>query len=156
MTDPFQYLRDEREAKEHQRQERETREKTLEQQEKQLREEAYTQYDPMVTRLLALLRDAAYPWCHITGSLSQYGGGGTWHIQHVDDYYQDRGITFPKTITHVGVDLILDDHLRPIAFECRAMGEKIRCGLTEQELVKALQQLHSPEGASKPRRKRLW
>ena len=150
MTNPFLYIHDAREEKKRRDQEAERQKRVREEQRKQAMGRMVDQYGPMVTRVLTLLRDIAYPRYDVR----ELPSSAEWDLS---------AISIGSDATPVTVSCVLDDQNRPSRFRCRRqdswghVGECLRpeegpveCGLTEQELITALQEVHRLEdGCSK-------
>jgi hypothetical protein len=145
MTNPFENLKQQREAHEKSaKQEGQTR--ALAESQKQQRIEAvHQEYEEMVLGVLAQLRDAAYPGYKVNKSGYCY-----WAI---DRRYSDD----LEKVLVVSVHLHLDESQRPLYFHCyhyRKTKKKkwmiwgdhgpfdMKAGLSRAELVTVLQRLH--------------
>lgn len=139
MSNPFQYIRDEREAKACQEAEqRELRSKAI--------ARAHAEYGPMVEKVLSQLRDAAYPDKQVRWTAYDYRRRDYWSIGSMSHDYED-GDNWGAWVL---VSVEFSDHHEPLGFLC-AGGERgnpeLQCGLTESELVATLQQLHPSQNA---------
>lgn len=150
MKNPFQYLQDRREAEQAERRRKEQVQQQTKEQTEQLHQERIrtaAQYDEMVTRVLMLLRDAAYPNDQL--ERDDYKGEPTWSMGHSytpTDVERTYDRNWHRSIS---VRLEFNEHNQPIGFECVVHGPhgKVKnsarsIGLLESMLIIALKALH--------------
>jgi hypothetical protein len=142
MENPFQYLQDRREAEAAEEQRKEEAERLAEEQQHEERRVAADPYDGMVRRVLGFLRDARFLTEALGRPLVTRWSIGRWYP---NGYF--GGL---RWVPSVEVQLEHNNG-KPIGFACRhnfvACTEddctvpEVRCGLTEEELIAALQEL---------------
>jgi hypothetical protein len=142
MTNPFQQIKDKREAIERQRVESKLKADLLKQQKHQAMRVAEQQYGQMVMQVLEQLKEAAYPSCYSVAKSDIFPI--SWQIGCSQSLVNRDGNQYSNWEAVACISLEYNEQNQRISFNCwRKCKEDVTSGLTETELVAALQRLYS-------------
>lgn len=138
MNNPFDYLKNEREAKEKKELEKRLEEEQRQEESLKRRMEAGNIYGEMVELVLNQLRDAVYPKCVVNGWKFHFKGSERRVFWDISDPY-DENAKNPHTYLIVWLDF--DSNDTPESFSFGNRKRPIRTGLSQEELIQGLMKL---------------